>query len=523
MKILCSLLLLPLIALSTSVFADTADGTPGVNINAINDNDPQILEAAKSVAVMHAYNENGDAYPYCTAFLVDHNLVATAGHCLSALETGFVQNNKLKQTVHFTFNWRDTQFGHPKNTKHDIYVAKRIVKNFYTGKDNNMRINDHDYALIQLDRFVEGTKPLKLLESTPKCKDAAERPLLIIGHPDRKPLHMKTLDLKCEDNTDMNAMWSVSNLFRKGHSGSPVFTLQNNSLKVIGIASYQSKSLYGSDHGDTFSAFSLLKGIKDCLGDADCKNRTNKNYGHISNILDVLENIQTRLNYKSFNPHQLSAILKDLLDTHCPDDILKAIQKAPRFLEIKNDFSTLKHLVDLDIEIKQNLGEIVAALAFLQEDKSMPILESVQDALTVNHLILYATKHFETMNKRINATDPEQTYALMETYIGKRRPEFANFNADLQSLLKDVFAKTDQNAADLRKRTHQFVLNLMPQYGVELDAFVQELYEGMFAIPYSENKNAFDWLTEDEKKQIQEILMATDAGISANQRANTLK
>lgn len=149
----------------------------------------------------------------CTAFLVKPDVVATAGHCL---------NGQIPwQKMSFLFG-AQMGMGH-SYLKNDLYFAKNLMAYVYRPKDNI------DYALIQLDRQVQGRLPLAI-SRTSSLK--INSPLIMIGH---------GLGLKATASVNARLSNFGENSFQSnldsftGHSGAPVFNQQTGMVEGLHI------------------------------------------------------------------------------------------------------------------------------------------------------------------------------------------------------------------------------------------------------------------------------------------------
>ena len=101
----------------------------------------------------------------CSGFLVGNDVLVTAGHCMQSLNDC--------QNFTWVFNFTDN-----KNIleKKDIYKCKSIISQSNNRTEEEVR----DYAIIQLDRPVEGATPLQYRK---RGKVFAGTKLYMIGHP----------------------------------------------------------------------------------------------------------------------------------------------------------------------------------------------------------------------------------------------------------------------------------------------------------------------------------------------------
>lgn len=160
------------------------------------------------------YNQEAGLGCACTGFLVAPKIVVTAGHCMSSVfdlrNMGFV--------VGFRADGISNQ--PPKAfSKDDVYMVKRLIHREYDIPYGN------DFIVAELDRPVEGIKPLKIAKADAVVGDQ----IYMVGHPNGLPL-------KFTGNGEVVGIKSTYVTARLeaygGNSGSPVFNAQH---EVIGI------------------------------------------------------------------------------------------------------------------------------------------------------------------------------------------------------------------------------------------------------------------------------------------------
>lgn len=149
----------------------------------------------------------------CTGFLVAPDIIATAGHCF--------QNEEDCATKKIIFEV-DAQ-----NQNKNGYAV--LSKNVYSCKEiiTSALVDDHDYALIRLDKATKRT-PLKL-NLAAKIDNAAS--VFMIGHPFGLPL-IFSKNSGINDNSGASIFKTSLDSF-EGNSGSPVFN--SKTLEVEGI------------------------------------------------------------------------------------------------------------------------------------------------------------------------------------------------------------------------------------------------------------------------------------------------
>ena len=152
----------------------------------------------------------------CSGFLVGENLLVTAGHCIQALEDC--------ESYSWVFG-----FGNPESErtaynvpKKDIYTCTKIISRALD------RTTLNDYALVQLDRKVEGRTPLKYRKSG---KIANKAGIVVIGHPSGLPTKIAD-GATVRTNKDKYYFQGTLDTFG-GNSGSAVFDMKTGVVEGI--------------------------------------------------------------------------------------------------------------------------------------------------------------------------------------------------------------------------------------------------------------------------------------------------
>ena len=164
--------------------------------------------------------------PTCTGFLVGPDTLVTAGHCITS--NFDCSNNK----------W---VFGYVKGTeeikKKNVFGCKRIIAR----NQKSTLFTLKDFAVIQLDRKVEGRTPLKFRK---KGRVKIGTNLVVIGHPSGLPLKIAD-GAKVKRMNTKDALTFPAKLLKKryyftanldtygGNSGSPVFNLKTGVVEGI--------------------------------------------------------------------------------------------------------------------------------------------------------------------------------------------------------------------------------------------------------------------------------------------------
>lgn len=165
----------------------------------------------------------------CTAFLVAPDLIATAGHCVYAVNTPDEELKNETELACKSFLWLfDYQTDAQGVTKtkglpaSNLYRCKRIV---YAVEHPKAPFTD--YALIQLDRPVTGRLPLPIAKQEP----ALGATLSLVGYPFGTPVTITRNGKVTLTNPARQSYVTSLDAFQ-GNSGGPVF---NANQEVVGI------------------------------------------------------------------------------------------------------------------------------------------------------------------------------------------------------------------------------------------------------------------------------------------------
>lgn len=150
---------------------------------------------------------------FCTAFLVDSNIVATAAHCIQYLPL-----DQIKFILGFELARREGLVDY-KIQGRDVFTATEIV-----GGSESQSL---DFVLLRLDRTASAQKVLKVATSPPALTDS----VYAIGFPSGLPMKVAGIG----DVTQMEGdTYFYSNIDTyEGNSGSPVFNSRTH--EVVGI------------------------------------------------------------------------------------------------------------------------------------------------------------------------------------------------------------------------------------------------------------------------------------------------
>lgn len=151
----------------------------------------------------------------CTGFLVGEDLLLTAGHC--------VKDKFACEKNRWVFGFEDKGEDTLNIPNQNLYYCKKVLD-----REENSATKV-DYALIQLDRPVEGRRPLKLRsEGTVNCRDE----LMVMGHPYGLPLIIADNGYAHCDKIRKDNFYASLDSFA-GNSGSPVINVQTGLVEGI--------------------------------------------------------------------------------------------------------------------------------------------------------------------------------------------------------------------------------------------------------------------------------------------------
>lgn len=178
----------------------------------------------------------------CTGFLVGPNLLVTAGHCVQDMKT--CQN--YKWVFGYTLDEADDQ-NYTQTSKENIYSCTKIIERSLE------RESMDDYALVELDRVVEGREPLKY-RTQGKIDD--NTPIFVVGHPTGLPTKIAP-GANVRNNEDLVYFQANLDTFG-GNSGSPVFNMNG---EIEGI-------LVRGEQDYVFDREKNCRVVKECANDA---------------------------------------------------------------------------------------------------------------------------------------------------------------------------------------------------------------------------------------------------------------
>lgn len=184
----------------------------------------------------------------CSGVLVGEDLLLTAGHCIRT------ENDCKEFFWSFAFEKSPQDKNPLKFSSSEIYTCKKLEaqeKNYLTHLD---------YALIRLDRKVEGVTPVRLRQSG---QIELNSKLALIGHPAGLPKMIA-------DNGEVTENNSTDYFFRTnldafgGNSGAPVFNSESYELEGILIRGW-------TDFSTNWDSEELCKNWYSCGRDGVCE------------------------------------------------------------------------------------------------------------------------------------------------------------------------------------------------------------------------------------------------------------
>lgn len=157
-----------------------------------------------------------NAAAFCSGFFVGGDYMVTAGHC--------IKSQADCENTSFVFGFAITSAGvNPERVSDDeVYRCRKVI---HTQTDSNG--NGADFAVVELDRNVEGRSPLKLRKSGTA---AIGNDLTVIGHPVGLPTKVASQGLV---RAVTNGFLVASLDTYGGNSGSAVFNSASGEIEGI--------------------------------------------------------------------------------------------------------------------------------------------------------------------------------------------------------------------------------------------------------------------------------------------------
>ena len=151
---------------------------------------------------------------FCSGFLVEPNVIATAGHCVNA-------DNVTDVRFVFGFRMRDATTAETVINNSEIYRGLSMIGHQLDG-------NGADWCLVRIDRSVANHRVARVRRSG---RIGDDQRLHVIGHPAGLPT--KFADSASVRENDTNAFFVANLDTYGGNSGSPVFNSDSHEVEGI--------------------------------------------------------------------------------------------------------------------------------------------------------------------------------------------------------------------------------------------------------------------------------------------------
>jgi len=179
---------------------------------------PYTIETGMGLCKDEKFSQQPSAV-VCSGFLVGPDLLVTAGHCI----TDQVDCDSMT----WVFDYKEVKKTARTNIlipKKSVYKCSKVIEAKLESKDGNKI----DYALIKLDRVVEGKTPLAFRT---KGKVKTDQKIVVIGNPSGLPQKVAA-GSKVLINTNTNFFQADLDTFG-GNSGSAVFNADSGVVEGI--------------------------------------------------------------------------------------------------------------------------------------------------------------------------------------------------------------------------------------------------------------------------------------------------
>lgn len=210
----------------------------------------------------------------CSSFLVGPDVIATAAHCLDDSKNEGLSPIEVCNKNRIIFDFDESRFlnDHSNNgriSESDIFKCEKIID--YKLDD------DHDYALIKLDRVVEGRQALKMLDPVDLSYGSE---ISTIGFPQGIVMRASTEGKYYELSTNKNWLNTQLDTF-SGNSGGPIIDILTN--MVVGIHTHGEEGALELNKSKGCFEYS-----KRCLDPRDCNTSAGFNIAKIPYLKDLV-------------------------------------------------------------------------------------------------------------------------------------------------------------------------------------------------------------------------------------------
>lgn len=203
------------LATSTAVQIKNSKLTASEDGKSYTVNPEKLRESFMNVCADERYAEVVNA-GNCSGFLVGEDLLVTAGHCMRSQFD--CENSK------WAFNYQANNL----DTNNNLIDASEVYNCVEIVNQSLSTVSKNDFAIVKLDRKVEGREPLKFRT---EGRIQIGEPLVVIGHPSGLPT--KIADGAFVRNNSNDVYFSANLDTYGGNSGSAVFNVQTGEIEGI--------------------------------------------------------------------------------------------------------------------------------------------------------------------------------------------------------------------------------------------------------------------------------------------------
>ncbi|CBW25497.1 putative exported protease [Halobacteriovorax marinus SJ] len=236
----------------------------------------------------------------CSGFLVGNKYLVTAGHCMTSEAdcSGFK----------WVFDFKKGEVEDLSIEANKVYSCKTIVSQKLTSSDQM------DYALIELDKEVEGREPLKFRT---EGKIGLGEGVFVIGSPSGLPLKISG-DSTVQANSNDVYFDADLDTFG-GNSGSAVFNARSGEVEGILVrgardyTTYTQKDEDGNDY--------------ECMGVNYCEDGVS-GYGCGGEAVTRITNVEIEKKIEEFEASQVQTPAEDADRGSLPADVVELLNSA---------------------------------------------------------------------------------------------------------------------------------------------------------------------------------------------------